>query len=124
MAALPDSVGRPLPTIELEIRDAEGRPLPDGEEGEIHVRSPLVMLGYWNRPKETAETIAPGRWLRTGDVGRIVDGRLYLASRKRDLILRGAENVYPVEIENRLVEHPDVLEAAVIGVPTRSSARR
>jgi len=113
----PTSVGRALPTTTLQIRDAEGRPLPEGEEGEIHVRSPLVMLGYWNRPKETAETIAPGRWLRTGDVGRIVDGRLYLASRKRDMILRGSENVYPVEIENRLVEHPDVAEAAVIGVP-------
>jgi long-chain acyl-CoA synthetase len=114
----PDSVGRPLPTTELQIRDAQGRALPEGEEGEVCVRSPLVMLGYWNRPQETAETIAPGRWLRTGDVGRIVDGRLYLASRKRDLILRGSENVYPVEIENRLVEHPDVLEAAVIGVPS------
>lgn len=114
----PDSVGRPLPTTELQIRDGEGRVLPEGREGEIFVRSPLVMLGYWKRPKETAETIAPGRWVKTGDVGRIVDGRLYLASRKRDMILRGAENVYPVEIENRLAEHPDVLEAAVIGVPS------
>jgi acyl-CoA synthetase (AMP-forming)/AMP-acid ligase II len=114
----PESVGRPLPTNELEIRDAEGRALPEGREGEIFVRSPLVMLGYWNRPKETAETVLPGRWLRTGDVGRIVDGRLYLASRKRDMIIRAGENVYPVEIENRLVEHPDVAEAAVIGVPS------
>jgi acyl-CoA synthetase (AMP-forming)/AMP-acid ligase II len=115
-ARYPTSVGRPLPTTQIQIRDPEGHALPDGEEGEVCVRSPLVMLGYWNRPKETAETIAPGRWLRTGDVGRMVDGRLYLSSRKRDLILRGAENVYPVEIENRLVEHPDVVDAAVIGV--------
>jgi len=116
-ARYPESVGRPLPTTEIQIRDAGGRALPEGAEGEIFVRSPLVMLGYWNRPKETAETIAPGRWLRTGDVGRMVDGRLYLASRKRDMIIRAGENVYPVEIENRLVEHPDVAEAAVIGVP-------
>jgi acyl-CoA synthetase (AMP-forming)/AMP-acid ligase II len=116
-ARYPESVGRPLPTVQIEIRDAEGHALPEGEEGEVCIRSPLVMLGYWNRPRETAETIAPGRWLRTGDVGRMQDGRLYLASRKRDLILRGGENVYPVEIENRLVEHPEVADAAVIGVP-------
>ncbi|MEW6272806.1 MAG: class I adenylate-forming enzyme family protein [Thermodesulfobacteriota bacterium] len=115
-AQYPESVGRPLPTVQIEIRDAEGRALPEGEEGEVCIRSPLVMLGYWNRPRETAETIAPGRWLRTGDVGRMQGGRLYLASRKRDLILRGGENVYPVEIEHRLAEHPDVAEAAVIGV--------
>lgn len=115
-ARYPDSVGRPLPTVEIQIRDAEGRALPEGDEGEVCIRSPLVMLGYWNRPAETAETIAPGRWLRTGDVGRLREGRLYVASRKRDMIIRGGENVYPVEIENRLVEHPDVAEAAVIGV--------
>jgi len=112
----PESVGRPLPTVEIQIRDPEGRPLAEGEEGEVCIRSPLVMLRYWNRPAETAETIAPGRWLRTGDIGRMSGGRLYLASRKRDLILRGAENVYPVEIENRLAEHPGIEEAAVVGV--------
>jgi acyl-CoA synthetase (AMP-forming)/AMP-acid ligase II len=115
--AHPDSVGRPLPTARVEICDpATGAPVPDGEEGEIHVRGPMVMLGYWRRPEETAETILPGRWLRTGDVGRMEDGYLYLSTRKRDLILRGAENVYPVEIEQRLEEHPAVAEAAVIGV--------
>jgi steroid-24-oyl-CoA synthetase len=116
----PESVGCALPTVEIQIRDAEdpaGSPLPEGCEGEVCVRSPLVMLGYWNRPRETAETILPGRWLRMGDIGRIEDGRLYLASRKRDLILRGSENVYPVEIENRLAEHPGVAEVAVVGVP-------
>jgi len=118
-AAHPKSVGRPLPTVELEIRDEHGRALPEGEEGEIHVRSPLLMIGYWNRPDATAETLRPGRWLRTGDIGRILDGRLYLASRRNDLILRGSENVYPVEIENRLAEHPGVAEAAVFGVPHR-----
>ncbi len=115
----PDSVGRPLPTVQVAIRDPldpTGPPLAEGVEGEIFVRSPLLMLGYWNRPQETAETILPGRWLRTGDVGRMIESRLYLASRKRDLILRAGENVYPVEIENRLAEHPGIAEAAVIGV--------
>jgi len=115
--AHPASVGRPLPTVELEIRDPEGCVLPEGSEGEIYIRSPLVMLEYWRRPEATAETIVAGRWLRTGDIGRMEDGRLYLASRRRDLIIRGGENVYPVEIENRLAEHPDVQEAAVIPVP-------
>ncbi len=116
-AQFPESVGKPLPTVELEIRDENGAKLPDGQEGEIFVRSPLIMLGYWNRPDATAETVTPDRWLRTGDIGRIEDGRLYLASRRRDLILRASENVYPVEIENRLEEHPDIAEAAVFGVP-------
>jgi len=115
--AHPASVGRALPTVELEIRDPQGRVLPEGEEGEICIRSPLVMLEYWRRPDATAETIVAGRWLRSGDIGCMEDGRLYLASRRRDLIIRGGENVYPVEIENRLVEHPNVQEAAVIPVP-------
>lgn len=115
-AAHPESVGRALPTVELQIRDPEGRPLPEGEEGEVCTRGPLVMLGYWRRPEATAETIVAGRWLRTGDLGRLEEGRLYLASRKRDLIIRGGENVYPVEIEHRLTEHPGVQEAAVLGV--------
>lgn len=112
----PDSVGRPVPTMDIEIRGRDGTALPDGEDGEIHVRGPLVMLEYWRKPAETADVIGPGRWLRTGDIGRMDDGRLYLASRKRDLILRGGENIYPAEIENRLEEHPAVDEAAVVGV--------
>lgn len=116
LMAYPDSVGRPLPTVELEIRDPFGRPVPDGEEGEVCIRGPMVMLGYWRRPGETAEVIVDGRWLRTGDIGRMVDGRLFLSSRKRDLILRGGENVYPVEIEKRIEDHPVVQECAVIGV--------
>jgi len=115
----PDSVGRPLPTVEIEIRDPEGRPLPDGKEGEIHIRGPLVMLEYWRDPEATAETILPGRWLRTGDIGRMQGGYLYINSRARDMILRNAENIYPVEIEQRLEEHATVAEAAVIGVPHR-----
>jgi acyl-CoA synthetase (AMP-forming)/AMP-acid ligase II len=116
LARHPHSAGKPLPTVQIEIRDAGGRAVPDGETGEIHVRSPLVMAGYWRNPLASAEAIVAERWLRTGDVGLLEDGRLYINSRARDLILRGAENIYPVEIEQRLEAHPDVLEAAVVGV--------
>ncbi len=112
----PLSVGRPLPTVELEIRDPFGTALPEGEEGEVCVRGPMVMPGYWRRPVATAETITSDRWLRTGDIGRMEGGRLYLSSRKRDLIFRGGENVYPVEIEKIIEDHPDVEECGVIGV--------
>lgn len=112
----PDSVGRPAYTHEIEIRDAEGKVQIEGVEGEIHIRSAYLMLEYWRRPDATAETLLPGRWLRTGDIGRLEDGRLYINSRARDLILRAAENIYPVEIEHRLESHPSVAEAAVFGV--------
>ncbi len=116
LSADPTSVGRPVPIVDVEIRDERGRAVPDGEEGEIHLRGPLVMLEYWKDPAATQATIKPGRWLNTGDVGRIEGGKLYIASRKRDLILRGGENVYPFEIEQRLESHPAIAEAAVIGV--------
>ncbi len=112
----PTSVGRVQPTIAVEIRDSEGRVLPEPREGEIHVRSPYTMLGYWRNDDATREAIRPGRWLATGDVGHFEDGYLYINSRARDMILRGAENVYPIEIEHRLEAHPEVAEAAVIGV--------
>ncbi len=112
----PESSGRPVPVADVAIRDAEGRDLADGEEGEIHVRGPRGMKEYFRDPEATAEVIGPGRWLRTGDIGAMREGRLHLASRKRDLIHRGGENVYPAEIEQRLEEHPDVAEAAVVGV--------
>jgi steroid-24-oyl-CoA synthetase len=112
----PRSVGRPAPTHEIEIRDAKGQVLPEGSEGEIFIRSPYLMLGYWRRPEATAEALVAGRWLRTGDIGRFEDGRLYINSRARDMILRGGENIHPVEIEHRLEAHPQVAEAAVFGV--------
>ncbi|HEY8492733.1 MAG TPA: class I adenylate-forming enzyme family protein [Myxococcota bacterium] len=118
LEARPGSVGRALPTVQIAVHDPDGKPVPPGVEGEVWIRSPLVMKEYWRRPRETAEVLAPGRWLRTGDVGRLdADGYLFLEARKRDLILRGAENVYPVEIEQCLEAHPDVAEAAVVGVP-------
>ncbi len=116
LSADPASVGRPVPIVDIEIRDERGRRLEEGEEGEIHLRGPLVMREYWEDPEATRRAIGAGRWLHTGDIGRLRDGKLYIASRKRDLILRGGENVYPFEIEQRLEAHPAIAEAAVIGV--------
>ncbi len=113
----PNSVGRVFPTIEISIRDENGQPLPEGSQGEIWLRGACVMLGYWRNPEATANAIAPGRWLRTGDIGHFEDALLYINTRARDLILRNAENIYPVEVEHCLELHPDILEAAVIGVP-------
>jgi len=116
LSAYPESCGRPVPLVDIEIRGTDGAPLAHGEEGDIFCRGPLVMLEYWRNPEATAEAIHPGRWLKTGDVGRFDGTRLWLASRKRDMIIRGGENVYPAEIEQRLLAHPDVAEAAIIGV--------
>ena len=114
----PWSVGPPVPTVELQIVDANGRPAGPGETGEVCVRGPILMKGYWNKPEATAEAIDADGWLHSGDVGHIDDeGFLVITDRKKDMIIRGGENVYCVEIENRLVDHPAVADAAVIGVP-------
>jgi acyl-CoA synthetase (AMP-forming)/AMP-acid ligase II len=112
----PHSSGRPFPTVQVGIRDDVGRPVEEGIDGEIFVRGPTVMLEYWRLAEETKKTILPGRWLRTGDIGRHEDGELVINSRARDLIIRGSENVYPAEVENRLHAHPKVAETAVVGV--------
>jgi acyl-CoA synthetase (AMP-forming)/AMP-acid ligase II len=116
MLAMPDSVGPANATVEVEIRDADGNVAGEGEVGEIHMRTPSVFLGYWDDPGATAAALDEHRWYRTGDFGRISNAFLYLESRMRDMILRGGENIYPLEIEHRLVEHPDIDDAAVIGV--------
>ncbi len=116
LARHPESAGRPLPTAEIDIRDQAGSPVADGTTGEIHIRGPMVMLGYWSRPDDTEAAFRPGRWLRTGDIGRLSGGRLYIDARARDLILRGGESISPLEIEQRLEAHPAVAEAAVVGV--------
>jgi acyl-CoA synthetase (AMP-forming)/AMP-acid ligase II len=116
LAVHPATVGRPIPSVEVSIRDALGEPLPDGAEGEIWLRSQFTMLGYWADPAATEAVLTPDGWLRTGDVGALRDGYLYMATRRSDLILRGGENVYPAEIEAVLEEHPAVREAAVFGV--------
>jgi acyl-CoA synthetase (AMP-forming)/AMP-acid ligase II len=112
----PTSTGRIADGIEVEIRDDAGRALPEGVEGEIHVRSPYLMLEYWRNPEATKSAIKPGRWLAMGDIGRIEGGRLYINSRARDMILVNAENVYPIEVEYRLDAHPGVIESAVVPV--------
>jgi long-chain acyl-CoA synthetase len=113
----PASTGRAVPIVQIEIRDVDGRALPPGEVGEIWMRGPNLIRGYWRRPEATAEAIVDG-WLRTGDVGRLDDeGYLYIQDRLKDMILRGGENVYCAEVEAALYEHPDVHEAAVFGVP-------
>ena len=109
-------VGPALPTIEMKITDAAGNTLPDGEEGYVCARSPLVMRQYWNHPDANADAFLPGHWLRTGDFGYIHEGLLFIAARTRDMILRGGENIYPFEIEDRIEEHPAVDEVAVVGV--------
>jgi len=89
-----------------------------GEVGEIRVRSPLNMLGYWRNPAETAKTITPDGWLCTGDAAyRDADGFIYIHDRYKDMIVSGGENIYPTEIENVLYDHPRVAEVAVIGIP-------
>jgi len=113
----PDSIGYPAPGVEVEVREpGSAEALDDGVVGEICMRTPAGFLGYWENPEATAKAFDGDRWYRTGDFGHITDGFLYLAGRRRDLIIRGGENIYPIEIENRLLEHPAIAEVAVIGV--------
>ncbi len=115
----PSSVGRAAPTVEIQIVDGDGKPVPLGENGEIVLRGPTIMSrGYWNRPDATEAATWPGGWFRSGDIGYLdADGYLYLVDRAKDMIIRAGENVYCVEIEHVLAEHPDILDAAVVGVP-------
>jgi acyl-CoA synthetase (AMP-forming)/AMP-acid ligase II len=112
------SVGGPQPFFDLRICGEDGRELPPREVGEIVGRSPFLMPGYYKRPDLTADAIRDG-WMFTGDMGYLdEDGYLYLVDRKKDLIISGGVNVYPKDIEEVVVTHPDVLEAAVFGVPS------
>jgi len=111
------SVGRPAPGAEVRIERQDGTAAGPGEDGEICVRGPMVMTGYWHADQETAHALRGG-WLHTGDVGRLdSDGYLYIVDRIKDLIIRGGYNVYPRDVEDVLLEHPDVLAAAVVGRP-------
>lgn len=111
------TVGVAAPGVEVELRDTENRPVEAGVVGEVFVKGPVVMKGYWNRPEATAETLMDG-WMRTGDLGMLdEDGYLSIVDRLKDLIIRGGYNVYPREVEEALYEHPDVVEVAVVGVP-------
>lgn len=112
-----DSVGLPMPVVDIAIADPHGNHLTVGETGEVLIRGPIIMAGYWDDPEATADAIRDG-WLHTGDVGHLDgDGYLYITDRAKDMLIRGGENVYCVEIENRLVEHPEIADAAVVGVP-------
>ena len=112
------SAGKALPGIELAILDADGKRLPPGEVGEIATRSGSNMVGYWNLPEATAKTLDSDGWLRTGDAGYMdKDGYLYIHDRIKDMIISGGENIYPAEVESAICDHPDVAEAAVIGIP-------
>ena len=113
------SAGRPIAGVEIEIRDPDtGVLVPTGASGEIWVRIDQLMDGYWSNPKATAEVVTPDGWLRSGDGGHLdADGYVYVTDRIKDMIVSGGENVYPAEIERILVEHPAVVDVAVIGVP-------
>jgi long-chain acyl-CoA synthetase len=112
------SIGVPLPSTDAAILDSGGRPLPPGEVGEIALRGPQVMKGYWNRPEDTAQVLRPDGWLHTGDMGTMDErGSFHLTDRKKDMIVVSGFKVFPNEIEDVLALHPGVLEAAVIGVP-------
>jgi long-chain acyl-CoA synthetase len=111
------SVGPAQSVMSVRITDAEGRPLPPGETGEVEAKGPAVMLGYWNNPTANAVTLKDG-WLRTGDVGRLdEDGFLTLSDRSKDVIISGGTNIYPREVEEALLTHADVREVSAIGVP-------
>jgi long-chain acyl-CoA synthetase len=116
-ARRPGSIGVPIDGVSLRVIDGNGADVPAGEVGEIAICGHNVMKGYWGRPDATADAIRDG-WFRSGDLGRIdSDGYFFIVDRKKDLIIRGGYNVYPREIEEVLYEHPDVREAAVVGVP-------
>ncbi len=113
----PTSTGKPVPIMDVRITDPEGAVLPTGETGEIWFRGPMLISGYWNRPDATAETLQDG-WLRSGDLGHLdAAGFVYVSDRVKDMVLRGGENIYCIEVESAIYEHPTVYEAAVYGVP-------
>jgi acyl-CoA synthetase (AMP-forming)/AMP-acid ligase II len=112
------TVGKPQVGVELELRDNEGRWVPNGEVGRVHIRSKCSMRGYWKDEERTAEALTPDGWLRSGDLGRLdAQGNLVLAGRTSDVYIRGGYNVYPLEVEQVLDEHPAVAQASVVGVP-------
>ncbi len=111
------SCGKPMPGVELRIVGEEGDDAPDGEVGEVWIRSPQNMAGYWRKPEETATALTDDGWFKTGDAGYVKEDYLYLYDRVKDMIVSGGENVYPAEVENVLMMHPGVADVAVIGVP-------
>jgi long-chain acyl-CoA synthetase len=122
IAEFTGTVGFPLPSTEIAIRDAEGHDLPIGESGEICIRGPQVMVGYWNRPDETAKVMSEDGYFRSGDIGVMLpDGQVRIVDRMKDMVLVSGFNVYPNEVEDVIAMHPGVLESAVIGLPDEHS---
>jgi long-chain acyl-CoA synthetase len=116
------SIGLPIPSTEVSVRDDDGRELPINEAGELCVRGPQVMRGYWNRPDETAKVMLPEGWLRTGDIGRMDErGYVYIQDRKKDMILVSGFKVFPNEVEDVVSAHPGVLEVAAVAQPDEHS---
>ena len=116
------SIGLPIPSTDLSVRDDDGKELPLGEVGELCFKGPQVMRGYWNQPAETAKVMLPDGWLRTGDVGKVDErGFVFIVDRKKDMILVSGFNVYPNEVEDVVMMHPGVRECAAVGVPDEHS---
>ncbi len=116
------TTGFPLPSTEVEIRDESGKALESGATGQVHIRGPQVMAGYWNRPDDTASAIGPDGYFATGDIGEFTpEGYLRIVDRLKDMVLVSGFNVYPNEVEDVLAKHPGILEAAVVGVPDEQS---
>jgi long-chain acyl-CoA synthetase len=116
------TIGYPVPSTDVSIRSAEGAPVLQGEAGELCVKGPQVMAGYWNKPEDTANAMTPDGYFRTGDIATLLpDGQVKIVDRMKDMVLVSGFNVFPNEVEDVLVGHPGVLEAAVIGVPDEHS---
>src|SRR5271166_6489213 len=116
------AIGLPLPSTDIAIRDADGRDLPVGEIGELCIKGPQVMVGYWNMPEETAKVMTADGFLRTGDIARVDErGYVFVVDRKKDMIIVSGFNVYPNEIEDVVMSHPGVLEVGAVGVPDAKS---
>ena len=113
----PDSAGVAVPVCDLKVVDADGNDLPRGEVGELWIKGPNVVKGYWNKPEATADTFVDG-WLKSGDLVRMdEEGFVYILDRAKDMLIRGGENIYCVEVEDALYNHPAVMDAAVVGIP-------
>ncbi len=116
------SIGLPIASTEVKITDDEGHELPINQAGELCIKGPQVMQGYWNRPDETQQVLSDEGWLKTGDIAKVDEGGfVYIVDRKKDMVDVSGFNVYPNEIEEILTKHPGILEAAVIGVPSTST---
>jgi long-chain acyl-CoA synthetase len=117
----PDSCGPAVPVCDLKIVNPEGETLPVGEVGELWAKGPNIVIRYWNKPAETAQTFTADGWVKTGDLARLdEEGFCFIIDRAKDMLIRGGENIYCVEVENALYEHPAVMDAAVVAVPHKT----